>query len=72
MTADKAATSPSAELSAAVQRASWDLDASGVFEVHLDLDPKRFTESETEIRWMAKSRYENDVRPLLVHRPSRS
>ncbi|KAM0754098.1 hypothetical protein T439DRAFT_378186 [Meredithblackwellia eburnea MCA 4105] len=59
--ADKAATSPSSELSAAVQRASWDLDASGVFAVHLDLDPRRFTESETEIRWMAKSRYENDT-----------
>lgn len=61
MIADKAATSPSSELSAAIQRASWDLDVSGQLEVHVELDPARFTASETEIKWRTRTRYENDV-----------
>lgn len=60
--ADKAATSPSLELSNSFNRgASWDLDSFGNFNVHLELDPERFTASQTEIRWVAKSRYENEV-----------
>jgi hypothetical protein len=59
--ADKAATSPSQELSSAVQNASWDLDAANQFEVHLDLDPARFSSCETSIKWVCKEKWEDDV-----------
>lgn len=65
-TADKAATSPSLELSQSFNAASWDLNgATGRFEVHLTLDPDRFSASQTVIRYKAKSRYENEVRPFF-------
>jgi len=54
------------ELSQSFNSASWDLDAAGRFEVHLTLDPERFSESVTDIRYMAKSRYENEVSDLLL------
>ncbi|GAA5974603.1 hypothetical protein JCM11641_007020 [Rhodosporidiobolus odoratus] len=59
--ADKAATSPSQELSAALQQATWILDAEGVFHVHVKLDPARFAESQTSIRFAAKERWENEA-----------
>ncbi|GAA6011090.1 hypothetical protein JCM10207_005492 [Rhodosporidiobolus poonsookiae] len=56
--ADKAATSPSNELSAAMQQATWDVDSDDVFHVNVKLDPARFSESQTSIRWAAKERWE--------------
>ncbi|GAA6033479.1 hypothetical protein JCM8097_001418 [Rhodosporidiobolus ruineniae] len=57
--ADKAATSPSTELSAAFQQATWSVDDDGVFNVNVRLDPGRFSEGQTSVRWAAKERWEN-------------
>ncbi|GAA5884192.1 hypothetical protein JCM6882_002174 [Rhodosporidiobolus microsporus] len=59
--ADKSATSTSIELSAAMQDATWWVDDDGVFSVHARLDPARFSESQTSIRWAAKDRWEDDT-----------
>ncbi|GAA5869246.1 hypothetical protein JCM8547_005176 [Rhodosporidiobolus lusitaniae] len=59
--ADKAATSPSVELSAAFSQALWAVDADGVFHVDIKLDPARFAPTQTEIRWVSKDRYENET-----------
>lgn len=58
-TADKAATSPSLDLSAAMQSATWEVDDQGIFRVKIELKEERF--GETEILWTARERYENSV-----------
>lgn len=60
--ADKAATSPSLDLSAAMQSATWEVDDLGDFRVKIDLKEERFGKGETEIRWNSRERWENQVR----------
>ncbi|BGP52144.1 hypothetical protein JCM10450v2_008115 [Rhodotorula kratochvilovae] len=59
--ADKAATSPSEELSTAMQLATWCLDSEGVFAVDAVLNPQRFSPNQTRVTWRAKERWENEV-----------
>jgi len=59
--ADKAATSPSLDLSAAMQSATWELDDFGEFRVSVNLKEERFGKGETEIRWISRERWENSV-----------
>ncbi|GAA6006754.1 hypothetical protein JCM11491_003169 [Sporobolomyces phaffii] len=58
--ADKAATSPSLDLSAAMQSATWEVDDVGEFRVKVDLKEERFGKGETEIRWNSRERWENE------------
>ncbi|GAA5962282.1 hypothetical protein JCM3765_004733 [Sporobolomyces pararoseus] len=60
--ADKAATSPSLDLSAAMQSATWEVDDLGDFRVKIDLKDERF--GETEIRWNSRERWENQDESL--------
>ncbi|GAA5883688.1 hypothetical protein JCM16303_004767 [Sporobolomyces ruberrimus] len=53
------ATSPSLDLSAAMQSATWEVDDVGDFRVKVDLKEERFGKGETEIRWNSRERYEN-------------
>ncbi|GAA5995383.1 hypothetical protein JCM5350_006247 [Sporobolomyces pararoseus] len=62
--ADKAATSPSLDLSAAMQSATWEVDDLGDFRVKIDLKEERF--GETEIRWNSRERWENHDETLRV------
>ncbi|BGP20692.1 hypothetical protein JCM10213v2_008855 [Rhodosporidiobolus nylandii] len=64
--ADKAATSPSNELSRSFQQATWDVDDEGIFHVNVQLDPGRFSASQTSSRWTAKERWENDTFRAVV------
>ncbi|GAA5972575.1 hypothetical protein JCM21900_006629, partial [Sporobolomyces salmonicolor] len=58
--ADKSATSPSLALSAAMQSATWEVDAFGIFRVNIELKEERFGKTETEIRWASRERWENE------------
>ncbi|GAA6059670.1 hypothetical protein JCM10212_000057 [Sporobolomyces blumeae] len=62
--ADKAATSPSLDLSAAMQSATWDLDTRGLFHVSVELNEERFGKGETEIKWVSRERWENEDESL--------
>ncbi|GAA5902161.1 uncharacterized protein JCM6883_001315 [Sporobolomyces salmoneus] len=62
--ADKAATSPSLDLSAAMQSATWEVDDQGIFRVKIELKEERF--GETEILWTARERYENSDESLRL------
>ncbi|GAA5908104.1 hypothetical protein JCM5296_002228 [Sporobolomyces johnsonii] len=58
--ADKSATSPSLALSAAMQSATWEVDAFGIFRVNIELKEERFGKTETDIRWASRERWENE------------
>jgi len=49
-----------------MQQATWGLDHQGVFVVNAELDQTRYDPTQTRIKWVAKERWQNGVRPCAT------